>query len=321
MAALDLDPSKLEAAVREALSELLGSAAPPAGSTPPSPAPALPAAPPVREADSASDKPRDKAAQGRDEALPPPFEGQLRASRPARVLDAVAAERIRKATPARLVQGRAGTRYTTAAYIGLRAEHAIALDAVHGEVDDAFVARLGCLPLRSRAKDREEFLLYPDSGRRLADESRARLEREGTRGADVQVILSDGLAAWALQQSGTELLAALNRELNAQGFKLGRPIFVRYARIGVQDEIGVLLGSRSTLIFVGERPGLGTGDSGSIYTAYAPRLGQDNAEKDCISNIRALGIPPDEAAREAALLLKRSFAAGGGGTHLVRSGQ
>jgi ethanolamine ammonia-lyase small subunit len=91
--------------------------------------------------------------------------------------------------------------------------------------------------------------------------------------------------------------------------------------VGVQDDIGVTLGARATVILVGERPGLGTGDSLSIYTAYGPKLGQDNAEKDCISNIRALGMPPEEGAAECVRLVKRTFAAGGGGVHLTRSGQ
>ena len=87
------------------------------------------------------------------------------------------------------------------------------------------------------------------------------------------------------------------------------------------DEIGETLGARSTAILVGERPGLGTGDSLSIYTAFGPALGQDNAEKDCISNIRPVGVPPAEAALECAQLMKRTFAAGGGGVHLTRSGK
>ena len=90
--------------------------------------------------------------------------------------------------------------------------------------------------------------------------------------------------------------------------------------MGVQDEIGVILQARCTVILVGERPGLGTGDSLSIYTAYGPRLGQDNAEKDCISNIRPLGYKPEVAARECAALLRRTFAAGGGGVKLTQSG-
>ena len=119
-------------------------------------------------------------------------------------------------------------------------------------------------------------------------------------------------------RQGEALLPALLKALQARGFTVGKPLFVRHARIGVQDEIGVLTGAKSTVILVGERPGLGTGDSLSLYTAYKPRLGQDNAEKNCISNVRPLGIPPGQAAEMCADLLRRTFDAGGGGVHLVR---
>ena len=237
---------------------------------------------------------------------------------PARVADRAALRRIAEATPARLVQGRVGTRYLTATYVGLRAEHAIALDAVHSAVPDDFAARLGCVPLHSRAVTHEDFLLHPDLGRRLDDQSKEVLLREGTRGVDVQVIAADGLAAWAILDQGIVLVPALQDALQAQGFSVGKPLFVKHARIGVQDEVGVLLGCKSTVILVGERPGLGTGDSLSIYTAFRPRLGQDNAEKNCISNIRPLGTPAKEAALECARLMRRTFDAGGGGVHLVR---
>lgn len=228
---------------------------------------------------------------------------------------------VRRATPARVAQGRSGTRYPTDKYIGLRAEHAIALDAVHSEVSDDLPAKLGCIALKTRCQDREEYLLHPDRGRRLDAESLAKLEKEGTRGCDVQIVCGDGLTAWALEENGPVLVPALISALEAERFKVGRPVFVKFARVGVQDEIGLVLGARATAILVGERPGLGTGDSLSIYTAYGPRLGQDNAEKDCISNIRPPGIPPAEAAKECARLLRRTFDAGGGGIHLVRSGQ
>jgi len=241
-----------------------------------------------------------------------------RVVKPPVVRDGKELERIVGATPARIVQGRTGTRYLTRVYVGIRAEHAIALDAVHSEVGDAFPKALGCLPLRSRAKDKEDFLLFPDHGRRLDDASRQLLEREGSKGVDVQVIAADGLAAWAILEQGEQLVPALVKALTGVGLTVGRPLFVQYARIGVQDEIGVLTHARSTVILVGERPGLGTGDSLSIYTAFRPRLNQDNAEKNCISNIRPLGLPPLQAAAECAALMRRTFDAGGGGLHLVR---
>lgn len=291
-----IDDVALEAIVREALKELIGG-------------------PPAKAEAAASTAP-----QGSD-ARPAPFEGELKHARPARVFDDETLGQIRDATPARLAQGRTGTRYLTSAYIGLRAEHAIALDAVHSEVPETWPGQHGCIALKTRVKDKAEYLAHPDHGRRLDAESLAKLEKEGTRGADVQIIVADGLAAWGILENGPALLPALVRALEAEGFKVGKPIFVKYARIGVQDEIGVVLGAKATLIAVGERPGLGTGDSLSIYTAFGPKLGQDNAEKDCISNIRSLGIPAGEAARECATLLKRTFAAGGGGVHLTRSGK
>jgi len=234
--------------------------------------------------------------------------------------DARELKKIVEQTPARIVQGRTGTRYLTKVYVGLRAEHAIALDAVQSEVPDDFAAKLGAIALATRAKDKEEYLLFPDHGRRLNDESRKRLEAEATRGVDVQIIAADGLAAWAILEQGEVLVPALSKELRAVGLTVGKPLFVRFARIGVQDEIGALTQARSTVILVGERPGLGTGDSLSIYTAFKPRLNQDNSEKNCLSNIRPLGQPALVAARECAALMRKTFDAGGGGLHLVRPG-
>lgn len=233
-------------------------------------------------------------------------------------VDPLEARRVVDATPARVVQGRTGTRYLTPTYLQLRAEHAIALDAVHSSVPDEWPQQLGLVALKSRCHDLAEHLLHPDQGRRLDDESRARLQQQADHGVDVQLIAGDGLAAHALLLQGKELIPALVVELRQVGLSVGKPLFVRHARIGVQDEIGTLTGAKSTLIIVGERPGLGTGDSLSIYTSFKPRLGQDNAEKNCISNIRPLGLPPSVAARECARLLRRTFDAGGGGLHLVR---
>ncbi len=220
-------------------------------------------------------------------------------------------------TPARIVTGRTGTRYLTRSYLGLRADHAIALDAVESEVEEAWAAAQGWLPLRTRAKDHAEYFLHPEQGRRLDEASRVKCEKEADGGVDIQLIAGDGLSANALKVNGVALMKALHAAHTARGFKVGKPLFVKFARIGVQDEIGVLTRARSTIIIVGERPGLGTGDSLSIYTAFGPRLGQDNAEKDCISNVRAVGFPPERAAAKCAELMKATFAAGGGGVKLT----
>jgi ethanolamine ammonia-lyase small subunit len=222
---------------------------------------------------------------------------------------------LRRATPARIGVGRAGLRYPTETYLTLRADHGRAKDAVASVIDPSFVRGLGALELHTEAKDLQTFLLEPEKGRHLDAESLARLRAEGTRGADVQIILADGLSAWA-HTYNPQLLAHLTSEIQRAGFRVGRPLWVHRGRIAVADQIGVELGARATVIGLGERPGLGTGDSLSLYLAWAPKLGQDNAEKNCISNVRPAGFSTEEAARQAAQLLQRASELGRGGLAL-----
>ena len=250
------------------------------------------------------------AAWGLRDLPPPPEEAELHVKNPRDP------ERLRdyaRSTPSQLGVGRAGTRYRTPVYIHMRAEHAVAKDAVQSELPPDFAATLGAVELQTDCTDRPTYLLYPDQGRRLTAEALTRLKAEGTHGADVQIIIGDGLSAWAAQANAPALLPALTAGLNAAGFSTGRPILVRFARVGVQDPIGVALGNRATIILVGERPGLGTGDSLSLYLAWAPKPGQDNAEKNCISNIRPRGIQVDEAVGQAVRILQRAAQLGRGG--------
>ena len=80
---------------------------------------------------------------------------------------------IRARTPARIFSGRAGPAYRTATQLELRRDHAAAVDAVHAELDltrdfDAeFVRRWNLFEVATQARDKQEYLLRPDLGRRL----------------------------------------------------------------------------------------------------------------------------------------------------------
>jgi len=139
-----------------------------------------------------------------------------------RIADPVEVQRVVEASPSRLAQGRVGTRYTTKAYVQLRAEHAIALDAVHSRIADDFATKLGLIPLATRAKDHAEYLLHPDQGRRLDDASRERLQKQGTMGADVVIIVGDGLSAVAVEKQAPTLLPALSSALKYYGAELNK---------------------------------------------------------------------------------------------------
>ncbi len=260
--------------------------------------------------------------QRRDPQEAPPHSRAPRSQhRPLPGLDRLAfPERVAhltQSTPARIGIGRAGLRYPTATYLTLRADHAFAKDAVVSEPSKEFLASLGAIELRTQAQDLDTFLLYPDNGRVLDEASLARLRNEGTRGVDVQIILADGLSAWAAEIN-KGLLPELQRALSAGNFSHGKPIWVNRARIAVADQIGVELAAKATLICLGERPGLGTGDSLSIYLAWGPKLHQDNAEKNCISNIRPSGFSVQNAAAQAVDILSKAREIGAGGLAIGR---
>ena len=232
-------------------------------------------------------------------------------------VDAALLERLVSLTSSRIATGRAGNRFLTDLSLRTREGQADARDAVHSAVPEGWAKAHGLLELRTRCKDRHEYLLQPNLGRRLDDASRTLVEQQPRGGKpDVQLVVGDGLSPNAVVQNGTELLAALRRALAAAGLSTGLDSFVELARIGVADELGVLSQARATVMMVGERPGLGTGDSLSIYIAVNPRLDQDNAEKNCISNVRPIGITADEAAALTVQIVKRGLERGMGGVAL-----
>src|SRR4051794_12483317 len=90
--------------------------------------------------------------------------------------DLLAAARDR--TPARLLVGRAGPAYRTATHLDLRRDHAAARDAVRAELDlqrdlgPELVERFRLFEVQTLAASKDEYLLRPDRGRRLADPAR-----------------------------------------------------------------------------------------------------------------------------------------------------
>jgi ethanolamine ammonia-lyase small subunit len=74
-------------------------------------------------------------------------------------------------------------------------------------------------------------------------------------------------------------------------------------RVALGDEIGALLRARAVLVLIGERPGLSSPDSLGMYLTWAPRVGLNDAARNCISNVRPAGLSYGEAVRKLLYLL------------------
>jgi ethanolamine ammonia-lyase small subunit len=215
-----------------------------------------------------------------------------------------------KSTPARLGLGRAGPRYTTAAMLSLRADHARAVDAVMTEVAQDWPRRNGLLEVHSQAASREDYLRYPERGRRLTDADARRVARLKPRGRSrgrsamptVLLCVGDGLSSAAVEKNAAPLLRALTRALAAR-YRLLNPIFVRNARVRIEDHLGEILRPDVICMIVGERPGLVTAESLSAYVIYRPTLKSIEPDRTVISNIHRGGIPIAQAARKIAALI------------------
>lgn len=218
---------------------------------------------------------------------------------------------VRARTPARILVGRAGAAYRTTTQLTLRQDHAAAIDAVHMELDllrdfgQSFVERWGLFELVTRASSKAEYLVRPDLGRQLSDIARTEVIQRCPTGADLQVVIGDGLSATAVIAQVPLLLDALEQEAQEQGWRLGQPFVIRYCRVGVLNDIGALLDPAVVVLLIGERPGLATAESLSAYMAYRPRPGHTDAERNLISNIHARGVAPTVAARRIVRLAER----------------
>jgi ethanolamine ammonia-lyase small subunit len=217
-------------------------------------------------------------------------------------------------TPARIGLGRTGSAQTTAETLRFALAHATARDAVHTPFDADTVASgiaalgLATLVAESAADSRQTYLLRPDLGRRLSADSRDRIVALAADPVDLALVVGDGLSSSAVHAHACAMVAALLPHIRREGWSLAPVVVARQARVALGDEIGEILGARLVLMLIGERPGLSTPDSLGIYLTHAPRIGRNDGERNCISNIHGAGLSPEIAAFKAAWLMREALA-------------
>jgi ethanolamine ammonia-lyase small subunit len=239
-------------------------------------------------------------------------------------LQPAAWQSLRRFTPARVALGRAGGSLPTQALLDFRLAHARARDALLHPLEEAHLAEalarasgLEVLRLASAARDLDEFLLRPDRGRRL-DPASAHLLAGKFPGADhdLVVCVSEGLSALATEAHAAAVVAALLPLLRADGWRLAPLCLVRRGRVAIQDDLGERLGVPFALMLLGERPGLISPDSLGAYLVHRPRVGNTDAQRNCVSNISSLGLAPEAAAAKLHWLLTEARRRGVSGVEL-----
>jgi len=204
---------------------------------------------------------------------------------------------------ARVALGRVGNAQPTAAHLAFQAAHAQARDAVWSEA-----ALVGDITVRSQARDRREYLLRPDLGRKLAEG----IVLPAAPGALVFVV-ADGLCATGVAAQAPAVMEAARPLI---GLPIGPVVVALQARVALGDAIGAAMGAAAVAVLIGERPGLSAQDSLGLYLTWAPRIGRSDAERNCISNIRPGGLSALEAAQKLAWLLAAAQGLGATGVAL-----
>lgn len=236
--------------------------------------------------------------------------------------------KLRSLSDARIALGRTGGSLRTEEVIDFRLCHAAARDAVLSPFDaDALMRDLQArgnevIMVNSAARCREEYLLRPDLGRSLSENSRDLLRKFATEQSefDLVIIAADGLSTQTAVQI-IPLLEVLAPKLLDSGWRLAPIVIAHQARVALQDEIGETLRARMSLMLLGERPGLDSADSLGAYFTWNPQRGRTDAERNCLSNIRAAGLPPAEAAVRLFQLLTQSKLLELSGTNLKDDAQ
>lgn len=196
--------------------------------------------------------------------------------------------RLRHLTPARLRLDPRGGAAPLAGVLDFQASHARARDAIRAPVDwDGISAALAPVPIlrvHSRAETRDIYIRRPDLGRRLRE---ADLGRLPAGPFDLVIVIGDGLSALAANRHAARIATGVRAALPQLSH--APVVLAEQARVAIGDEIGAAMGAQLVLVLIGERPGLSVADSLGAYLTYAPQVGRQDNERNCVSNVHGTG--------------------------------
>jgi ethanolamine ammonia-lyase large subunit len=181
--------------------------------------------------------------------------------------------------------------------------------ALYSTIDEGVLREVSPRHMRVRtlARDREQYLSEPAAGELLRPEDASRVAKlYGERRPRVQLVLSDGLNADALNENLRAVVPRLRRELKEAGLHVGEvDLVVTNGRVRAGYHAGELLGVDLVVHLIGERPGTGL-NTLSAYVTYgrdaagdvrwSPSL--DHACTTAVCGINVKGKRPEAAVEE-----------------------
>jgi ethanolamine ammonia-lyase small subunit len=221
-------------------------------------------------------------------------------------------ESLRAFTAARIALGRVGESIPLSESLQFKLAHAHARDAVYSSLDVSLLSqeltasKTSFLILHSQAETREQYLQRPDLGRLLHTTSRE-IVKDNAIGADICIILADGLSAHAINTNALPLLEALLPLFKGMNYTISPICLAEQARVALADPIAYGLQCKLAIVLIGERPGLSAADSIGAYLTYDPKPGLTDERRNCVSNIRPEGLSFDLAARKIFYLVQEAL--------------
>ncbi|HEY9230650.1 MAG TPA: ethanolamine ammonia-lyase subunit EutB, partial [Blastocatellia bacterium] len=143
--------------------------------------------------------------------------------------------------------------------------------ALYARLDEAAIRDVTprAMRVRTLANNREDYLMPPPSGERLCDTDARRLASfYSSKRPRVQVVISDGLNANAVNENLRAVLPPLRHRLGAANYSLAEvEVVIDNGRVRAGYHVGALLGVEMIVHFIGERPGTGL-NTLSAYLTY-----------------------------------------------------
>ncbi len=193
--------------------------------------------------------------------------------------------------------------------------------ALYATLDEAVISDSSPRYFRvhTRSSDRDDYLAHPATGELIDDENTTRMQAlYPVRRPQVQIVISDGLNANAINENLRSVLPAVRRELLAAGHYVGEiDIVIENGRVRAGYHVGSLLEAEIIIHVIGERPGTGI-NTLSVYLTYGldhkgqsrwgSPAGFDHSWTTAVCGIHRRGKSPERAVEEIESLVDRMFA-------------